>query len=342
MGLSFSTIQTYANSAKSLASDLAIKAVPVLNQVTKVAKIAWKAFGLYTLYSMYENALSNIFCLKTYRHGTDPYAFVRIHLEGNDLARGGTGGEARWYEQGLQEKSPYAHRDGGCFYVVEDVIGSEYGSKEIFPFALSYYTTKGTVKYYALRSSISFWGSWLPLPQNARSWITRNLVEMTEYNPHVNQADQVRARALFYLLCPTVKIHLNPDDLPRSERDGFDSHKGKPFEGALRTKHKFSIFDMGILGVLKNGLRGGLLERIQQNRGQCLFGLVQLVAAIALTLYFFPALLPVTVSSKIVFAWTALTQFGQKGYLAEKVANFAQGVLIFPIGIAAFTAVIET
>lgn len=257
-----------------------------------VGKVSLNIFKSYALYSLYEASLSDIFCLKTFRHGTDPSACLKIHLTGPDLNRGGTGGEARWYEI-RQMNSPYAHRDKGRFYVVQDYFERN-SRKET---ALSYIANKITLKYYALRSTVSYYGSWMPLPKSWKASITSSVVNTIE--------TEGRARILG-MICPSVKIHLDPDCISYPDQsytpsenikhtfspDSYDSNYLKDFSGACYTEDPLSVFDIGICGILKNGLNTRLPHRVWHHKGQFLWGVAQLVATVALTAFFFPTLIP--------------------------------------------------
>jgi hypothetical protein len=245
---------------------------------------------------MYEAALSDILCLKTFRHGTSPSAWLKIHFTGPDLERGGTGGEATFYpERGIQ--STYAQRDKGRFYAVQDHLETHGRKEQSKPgSAFSYIDNRGTVKYYALRSSVAYWSSWVPLPAFIKKPIVEGVVRVLE-----NQDPRVK---IFGLFSPTIKVHLDPDRVsypgqlkkPSDPKHHFqaDEYSGndEAFSGACYTKNPISVTDIGICGVLKNGLNTRVFERISENKGQFLWGLVQLVAAVALTALVFPGLLP--------------------------------------------------
>lgn len=321
-----------AISGLSYVAKIAADATPTI--LEHVPTVAYHVFRSYVFYSMYESALANILCVKTFRHGTDPYAFVRIHLEGNDPSRGGTGGEARWFQTTQGTISPYSTRDQGHFFVVEDVIGSENHGRGFLNFTARYYSTKLTLKYYAMRSNFSFFGSWLPLPRFIKGPITKGLVAFAE--------SDIRARLALGALCPSVKFHLNPSKVtvgavlekerPVFARDGISSQEKGNFEGALATKYEFSILDIGILGVIKSGVNTGIVERIRQNRGQFLLGLVQLVAAVGLTVFFFPAtFLSDSVVANITFSAKLLEDFTASGLIAGYVGEFAQAIFYGPL-----------
>lgn len=293
------SVISWTRTGTAIASDLAIKSLPIISKIGLVA--AKVLFIYYPLYSLLESSLSNILCLKTFRHGTSPNVIARICIEGPDLSRGGIGGEANYFQSVLGVASPYAHRDKDCFYVVEDVISSK-ENKNPFKFMFHYFVTKMTVKYYSLRTSCTYYISWLPMPAKWKAGLTSCTIHVVESDP--------RIATLFSLIAPSVKFHLDPakvtvisnrEALPSDEgqngqayfaRDGLDSMENNSFEGSLVTRHQFSVLDIGVIGVLKNGLNLSLPKRIWENKGQCLWGVAQLVCCVALFALMHPALIP--------------------------------------------------
>ncbi|MGA8164855.1 MAG: hypothetical protein WB791_07525 [Waddliaceae bacterium] len=292
---------------------------------TVVGRVAMNALKCYSLYSLYEAALSDILCLKTFRHGTDPYALCRIHLQGPDLKRGGMGGEARWFAIAHRIQSPFAQRDAGYFYVVEDFVTDNNNEQSTLSYISSYLKTTLTVKYYALRSTISFYGSLLPLPRTWKAGITREVVNACESNGYA---------MVLGFFSPTVKFHVNPDKVKILGRECFhtlkqeemefsrddDSNIGENYEGALATKYSFKVYDIGIRGVLKNGLNENLPKRIWGNKKQCLWGVVQLINAIAITALLYTAYIPF--GSSIVQILNAIDTLGdQPGFAGAIFEN---------------------
>ncbi|MGA8165535.1 MAG: hypothetical protein WB791_11050 [Waddliaceae bacterium] len=250
-----------------------------------VAKVAQRVFKVYLLYNVYEAAFSDILCLKTVRHGTDPCAWLSIHLRGPDLSKGGSGegGEARFYREGGEE-FPFAKNDKDCFFVAEDYV--ETPGQGILKYIESYATTKSMIKYYGACSTSSLLVSWLPLPAFIKSPLIQGSLGLSMY------------------ISPSVKFRFDPaefklvgkrEELSNDElkfcKDESVGENG-PLQGSLVTKYQFSVLDIGISGVIKNGLRTNFRERIPQHKGQFLWGLAQLVAAIALTVILYSASLP--------------------------------------------------
>lgn len=285
--------------------------------VTTVGSVAFSFFKCYTLYNMYESAFSDILCLKTLRHGTSPYAAARIAWTGPDLERSGKEGEAGYY-QTIRSDSPWAQRDQDrkAFYVVED-FSTDVSIQSLFS---DYISTKITIKYYALRSSVTFFGSMLPLPKSWKARLIKGSVYVIENEPRFR---------VFGLLCPSVKFHINPNRIQISDDELSCSitsqEKDKIFlvrdrgggEGALYTKHQFSVLDIGVLGIIKNGINRDIFKRIDKNRSQFLWGVAQLVVAAAFTALFFPGIIP---GSWVIIAGVAsivaLQRFGKLGVLA--------------------------
>jgi hypothetical protein len=274
----------------------------------KISPVASKFFLFYTLYSMYEAALSDIFCLKTFRHGTSPYAAARIAWTGPDLKRAGQEGEAAYYKSTTGQESVWARRDQDlqAFYVVEDVCADKRSS-----IVMNYMLPKFTAKAYSLRSTVTFIGSLIPLPNSWKGGLIKKVVQVIETDARVG---------CLSFLCPTVKFHLHPDRV-KDINTYYDSeidnamifYKDEPSagDGALYTTDQFSVLDIGIVGVLKNGIGSGTIKRIQENRNQFLWGIAQLVTAVAFTAFFIPGVIPggwVVVSA--VTSILALGRFG--------------------------------
>ena len=305
----FEALGKYSNFAQTFS--------PVIQKIAHGAKTVF--FEYYPLYSLYESAFSNILCLKTFRHGSNPYALMRIGIEGNDPQRGGQGGEASWWLQVNGEKSPYADRDSACFYVVEDICDKTstydyraglkhktlHDSKgSLLDFITDLYYTRIAVKYYSLRSNVSFFTKHLPLPFTWKANLMK-LVVTTLEGSH-------KLLLLGSLISPTIKFHIHPNRIAvlqtRREllcgrmyarypntiffaRDEGSTPRGA-FAGALVTHQKFSVLDIGILGVLKNGLNLDAIKRIQENKGQFIYGVAQLISAIAITTFYYPRIIP--------------------------------------------------
>lgn len=296
--------------------------------LTAVGRVALGIFKCYTLYNLYEAALSDILCLKTFRHGTDSGAWLKIHLFGPDYKRGGlaTGGEARYFKLGFQTDSPFAHRDTGRFYLVQDFFERNKKAETIF----SYIFNKSSVKYYALRSTMSYYATWLPVPASWKASFIREGVQDLESDSRVR---------IFGLACPSVKFHLDPKYITYPQqsntplhsevthkfiKDGSDSDYCEPFSGACYTEDQLSVTDIGICGILKNGLNRNLPQRIWSNKGQFLWGVTQLVASVALTAFFFPTAAAAIPHGNMVAS--VIQNIFDKGR-SNKISNIGHGII---------------
>lgn len=305
--------------------------------LASVGLIAKNCFKLYSLYSLYESALSDILCLKTFRHGTNPYAAARIALTGPDLDRAGKEGEAAYVKTIVGRESCYAGRDQGrkAFYFVEDYDSQNKRSSFIY----NYITTKFTAKYYSLRSTATFLSSLLPMSKERKGTFARDMV---------TEIESSSINTILALAFPTVKFHYHPDQVeaftvasikgllldielddetPENAEakaiikgkifgDGNDFEfdnvaidllrkNGKlnkekklliydenAYNGAMYTKDQFSVTDMGFTGIVKNGVSKDMFSRMYHNKAQFVWGVAQLVAAVAFTAIFFPVITP--------------------------------------------------
>jgi hypothetical protein len=277
-----------------------------------VSSVASNVFKVYSLYSMYDSALSDILCLKTFRHGTNPYAAARITLTGPDLNRSGQEGEAAYYQVTTGSESVFAARDQSrkAFYVAEDLSGREAHSNIVVNTVANYVLPILTAKYYALRSTATFGISLLPLPSSWKGKITKGAV---------NAIESDRQLSCLGVLCPTVKFHINPNRLDPncSSEPNFISMHQDTYDagiGALYTQDQFSTLDCGILGSLRNGINKDLFARIKENKGQFMWGVAQLVTAVAFTAFFFPSVVPGSfIVTSVTTPILALKRYGEIG-----------------------------
>jgi len=322
-----------------------------------IAKAAGRALGAYTAYSLFESAASDILCLKTFRHGTNVYAHARILFEGPDYNRAGRDGEAKFNQvSGNLDLGHYAERDAEekLFYVVEDVFS---GARLSYAdYVQSYISTKLTTKYYSLRSTIAFSCSLIPLPTGLTRRVSRAALGLLENEVTDN------ARLLFRavgLMTPTVKFHVPPEkvtiipccaypgfsDVRCSNfgrfylesgkllfsRDECSSLQGGPFEGALATKYRFTVMDVGFLGIVKNGVNRDLFERIRSHKGQFLWGCAQLVYAVGFTAILLGVAAPGLVPYSIPLIYI-LDPFNGGSGLVSQCASYLYGIPFVILG----------
>jgi hypothetical protein len=305
--------------------------------MTTVGSVALPFFKCYALYSMYEAAFSDILCLKTFRHGTSPYAAAKIAWTGPDRSLAGKGGEANYIELVCGEQSYFAATDQErkAFYVLEDVNTNDRYPGLSLP--QNYLFPKLAGKQYAFKATFAFFSSMIPLPKSLKVKIISNVSKVICYIDRYGIFPLLSIP--LWTLCPTVKFHINPnrveipDERPfvfcpleprfqipsKPAVDSIEFHRdtyGGP--GALWTKHQLSVWDIGLLGVITNGINRDIFKRINENRGQFLWGVAQLVTAVAFTAVFFPGLIPggwVVVAG--VASIVALERFGRIGYAAR-------------------------
>jgi len=377
-----------------------------LSALSMTTKIAGSVFGLYTLYSIYEAAFSDILCLKTFQHGTNPYAHLKISWEGPKYDYAGKGGEARYWKVANEKQSPWAERDAKekPFYVVQGYL-DEGHSGSISDYLSSFVATKVTCKWYALQSTVGFFGQFLPLHSKLRGVVTQKALHYLQNGHHYGDGGKILK--LIGLCCPTVKFHVNPDHVTiipfpayrdyqvesRTEIEGeikvkFDRYgtfnyrvedflsenkklvnrqsnkfyieKGsereeldplrllkkdqllffadgtnagfkKDFEGALATKYRFSPLDIGFAGILKNGINKDLPTRVWEHKKQCLWGVAQLVYAVALTAFVVGYIAPASVfyGPSLMLAVTTFSEMSER---LKTLASFAAGIPLFVFG----------
>jgi len=322
-----------------------------LSAVSMTTKIAGSVFGLYTLYSIYEAALSDILCLKTFRHGTNPYAHLKISWEGPKYSYAGKGGQARLWKVAHGVESPWAQRDATekPFFVVPDWL-DEGHSGSISDYFSSFVATKVTCKWYALQSTVGFFGQFLPLPSRLRGVVAQKALHYFQNGHHYGDGGKILK--VIGLCCPTVKFHVNPDpvliipyrtnypynllSLLKQDQllfvaDGSNAGFKEELEGALATKYRFSPLDIGFAGILKNGINKDLPNRVWEHKKQCLWGVAQLVYAVALTAFVVGYIAPTSVfygPSLMV----AVTTFSEMSEGLSYLAAFVAGIPLFALG----------
>ena len=277
-------------------SSITVESISGLKETTVyVAKTFFKCYSLYCLYSV---TLSDVLCLKTYRHGTNPYAAAMITLRGPDYERAGKGGEALFMEESTGRRSPYAARDQAlkAFYMIEDFCAKTSVTDAFF----YYVKTKWQVKTYSKMSTLGFVTSKLPLSTKVRCHLISIVSLCLTFSG-------------FIILFPTVKLHVKPER-SNETHPNFD---GGP--GARYTK-TFSVSDIGFLGIMKNGMNGAIFTRIYKNPKLLLWGTVQGIFAVVFTIYLFPNLIPSN-RPAVARVFTALKNSDQLTYI-QKVALF--------------------
>lgn len=300
MGITALTSTITFEGVKSGAQVAASHALPALKVVGSVAK---NCFKFYFLYSMYESALSDILCLKTYRHGTNPVARLKISLTGPDLDKAGKEGEAAYYQTVTGQDSEWAARDQArkAFYVADEII---------------------TAKYYSLRSTSTWLCSMLPMPKSWKGNLTKEIV-------HEIESGKNGGTAILGLACPTVKFHYDPERVGSRNylrEDAVEFYKDTPDagSGAYYTQDQLSAWDTGLIGILKNGINTRVFKRIQDNPNQFLWGVAQLVAAVAFTVLFFPSVAPGS-QSIVDYVWNCANKSRLEQF--KSVAEVATAII---------------
>lgn len=232
---------------------------PFLNSLSLVYKI----YNLYSLYKVWESAISHLLALHRLRHGTSPINYVKIQMHGLVPENASQShGEATYLSVNDPQNNPEPREV--LVYVMKDQNSKpcECKKKKICTKYLHFsFTKRIDPREYAYQSGAAMLASKKVSPLAKRIFMIIG--------------------GIIGFFTPTLQFHFDPKDIGVFEND--------PWIGciALRTGESISAKRLGLLGALRTGLNGRILPRIQEDPKNALFGVVQLVAAIGITLNFF-------------------------------------------------------
>lgn len=89
---------------------------------------------------------------------------------------------------------------------------------------------------------------------------------------------------------PMLKFHINRNRIGKDI--SFQDDTPDAGYAAKFTTDQLSVLDTGMLGILRNGINTDIFKRIKEHRGQFIWGLAQLVTAVALTAFYIPGIIP--------------------------------------------------
>lgn len=233
-----------------------ITSPPFLNSL----ELIYKIYNFYSLYKLWESAISHLLALHRLRHGTSPINYVKIQMQGLVPEKASQShGEATYLSMKISQNISEPRET--LVYVMKDQSSKPYECKKkkiCTKYALFSFTKRIDPREYAYQSGAAMLAS-------------------KKNSPLLNQVFMIVGGILGFFT-PTLLFHFDPKEMSIFESD--------PWIGciALRTKEVISAKRLGLLGALRIGLNGRVLSRIQEDPKNALFGLVQLVAAIGMTL----------------------------------------------------------
>ena len=241
----------------------------------------FKLSGIYAIYNLYDSAIANMLGLETFRHGTSLYKWCCIKLKGADPNKGKN--SSKWIIGG---NSPGAlERCAGHFFTFYD----------------SEFSTPG----YCPKSSITSKIFKRILPKQhtfcASVGDAEKLGESLTKNKTVIKVIKIFAGTIFTVISlavtPTLKVRMT---LEKSKSE-FQFERDIDYGGfAQKTKKAISPKYFGIIGSITQGVNRGVFGRIRRNPAKFLTGLVQLVAAVALTAFALQFTIAVSIQAAVL------------------------------------------
>lgn len=205
------------------------------------------ALNTCIIFDLFDEAIANILCLGTYRHGTSPRSYHNIMKIGIDPKYGGTGGENAYYTT-LGRSNPGSSMPAD----------SGWNCKNRF-FAF-------------LPEAQAFTKFFGPLSYSRGACIGENTPD--QYRLNRRRCERI---ATFQSYCtPTLKFRLGPNSPIKFTMD--DTMPGT----AGYTEQPIPASHIGLYGSLHEGVNTQWLGRIKQNPKQFCSGLLMLAGTVAL------------------------------------------------------------
>lgn len=262
-------------------------------------KIAWIVFIPFNpLISLFTQSISDMLCLETLSHGTSLWNYLNIRTEGAHPQYGG--------------------KVGGSSYTADN-LGSNKGTNSLQSYSANWFhifKDSGMIQFGCSTSSIDSNGikteeprtvskidtfDYLLVSRCAIPLLIRMHAVLSGYNSPLAAQEFSIAGALISVITPTINFRFVPEDIDLTRYDGvntlFDSelrnycgrfHEDDNYGGiAWRTHEKIGIEHIGLYGIISQGFKGDLKERIRQNPIKFLYGTTRLVVLISITAIIF-------------------------------------------------------
>lgn len=214
----------------------------------KISGIFWTSIAYWSIYNLVDSGLANVFALETLTHGTGPFGYIGINLNGADPNYGG-GNTGSSVGSGF---SRYIETSKNYFHVFKDSGFYEDSSnflEKIF----------------------------IPIGKTLLPKLHSTLSGMATFGYSFNNGFQNLPKGIIGgfagFFTPTLKFRFTPEDLCLFEND--------PDYGgiAYRTTAAISSSHLGITGSLQQGINLGMFDRIVANPQKVLIGISLLAAA---------------------------------------------------------------
>lgn len=210
------------------------------------------ALNSCSLFNLFDDAVADLFCLKTYTHGTSPKNYNSIMKMGADPNHGGTGGESAFFDvMGVNRAE-----------AIESDKKSGWECKKRFFVFLDEcpeLVKRAQPRIYSIVSCVG---------ENC-----------SPSDSKLRKAIGIGASIIEGFASPTLKFRFTPEDTDQFICD-------KTFASTSRiagfTEKPISPDHIGLYGSFKQGLNGQWLNRIKNNPAQFIKGLLKITAVVAL------------------------------------------------------------
>lgn len=289
--------EIYSNKYISTLETLQSYTKPTVRVLNNVGK-------LFLLYRLYDSAIGNLLGLTTLRHGTSIYAAAQITRCGAKASFGGKGGECGYYKVGQDFPKVinkiYVWNDHPVKFSNHFAYSSIKKSANCIPFSLQWGLRLAKcfkLEYRYINLIEKFENSPLVL-KVVRQYLKRfygpfhfshmaNTVLLRPLLPSV--VSEILGYAMA-LVTPTVKFRFTPEDF----RENFEADSFLPLKiEASFIRKDIDTSHIGISGSLIQGLNSRCFSRIKNNPVTFALGIVQIVSAIALTVFLITSTLKV-------------------------------------------------
>lgn len=231
----------------------------ILCNWTRYLKVVHTTYCIYSLYRLWESAVSHLLALHPLRHGTSPVNYLKIQFSGlNPDEAVHSSGEAAYFE--VTEPEGNDGKRERLIYVMKDQSSDPCQCrKKEEPWCDNFTISKRTQPFeYAYQAGAAMF---------AFKGLSTNLRDIL-----------MKIGGIIGCLTPILKFHFDSNNLEQFENDPWLPCLAFRSQKPISTKH------LGLLGALRMGLNGRLLERIKHNPNKFLVGLVQSIAATLITL----------------------------------------------------------
>lgn len=251
---------------------------PSLENVQKMFWILEIPFD--PIVSLFTQSMADFLCLETLKHGTSLKNYLNIRVHGADPKCGGLPGGSS-----CLSNVKYLDSTKGYFYVFKDsgVIKLEFP-----PIQMQIDGNKTVLNSY--RRSVCKDESWIT-PYLSIPFSTRLHAVMSGACIEKSTIMAV-GHVILSFFTPTINFRFIPEKLNLLRYENVKAIRNYQLAGqqgrflededyggmAWKTKKVIKVKHMGFQGVLTQGFKGDILQRMKNNPRKCLFGAIRLIA----------------------------------------------------------------